>query len=270
VSNELDTGVFMMDLNLSYLEAIGVSKRRYLYGIVISTLLFLLVLLFSLYMSRQFARSQQEKEKNEKLALMGRMSASIAHEIKNPLGIIKSSAQLIEKKYSDKKDEAFSYIYEEIDRLNQNINNYLSFSRDITVQPQPVNLEEHIKSVLKNFPEVAFSSGNTGTVSYDPFRLTQLLRNLIINAQNHGGGKVSISTTTEKGGVSLQVCDEGPGIPQDQMEEIFEPFHTSSPSGTGLGLSICRRIAELHGGRIHAENRAQGGACFTLTIGSAS
>ncbi|MFC1584175.1 sensor histidine kinase [Fibrobacterota bacterium] len=266
VTGGLERGTVMMDINLSYLDSLKKMKTRYMSGVIISTLLFFGVLLFSFSILQKLDRSRAEKEQNDKFTLMGRMSATMAHEIKNPLGIIKSSAQLIEKKYGKKNDEIFSYIYEEIDKLNLIINDYLTFSKDITVHPESIDLETHIKHILKDFPGVEFNSSGKGNVSYDPLRFTQLLRNLLLNARKHGGGNIRVITVNREHEVCMQVCDEGPGIPDNRLETIFQPFTTTSKTGTGLGLSICRKIAELHGGSIRAEKVKPQGARFTVTM----
>jgi signal transduction histidine kinase len=266
LAGDAEPGAVMMDINLSYLDVLHKFKRRFIYGSAASGFLFVCVLLLMLYIMKRLERARLERQANEKLALIGKMSASIAHEIKNPLGIIKSSAQVIEKKYGEKEDETFSFIYEEIDRLNQNINDYLTFARDITVKPEVINLEDNINRILRDFPEVHFESGNVGSVSFDPFRLTQLIRNLVLNAQKYGGGRIAVKTGKNRDGAYIQVSDEGPGIPEEQLQAVFEAFNTSSRSGTGLGLNICKKIAELHGGRITVENLHPKGTRFTVTM----
>ena len=111
-------------------------------------------------------------------------------------------------------------------------------------------------------------------IEADPTKMHDALRNLIENAVNYSaeGGRVALAARVEDGRVLLTVSDDGPGLPEADLGRVFERFYrvdksrTRDPGGTGLGLSIVRHLIELHGGRIHAENRREGGAIFTIAL----
>ena len=108
-------------------------------------------------------------------------------------------------------------------------------------------------------------------VQGDERLLRRAMRNLLENARRYGGNDVSVALAQRKRGVDVQVCDRGPGVPQDQRERIFEPFyrlpgHAEQAGGVGLGLSLVKQIAQRHGGTVHCEARDGGGSCFVLSL----
>ena len=210
------------------------------------------------------------------LASLGRLSASIAHEIRNPLGAISHSAQLLEESpelgAADKR--LTSIIVRHCDRMDDIIENVLHLARQERCRPTAVRLDrwlEHFVDEFRRFHEVG--SGHLELRGTDPdawilidgSQFQQVMWNLCQNALRHGrkpgeGARVTIDWS--RGGRSgvpwLEVCDEGPGIPEADRERIFEPFFTSRTDGSGLGLYLCQQLMEANQGTISYEHDDEG------------
>ncbi len=261
------TGIIVMDIDLGYLSALKEARKYFLFLNLASVILFILISILTLFLSQKLEETILQKNKQDKLAIIGKMTASVAHEIKNPLGIIKNSADLIKRKYAkDNKDDIFDYMTEEIDRLDLTVKDFLSYSGDIRIVPEKIDPAAQIKRLISQMEDVEFFNGGIGLITFDTLRFTQLLRNLILNAKIHGKGLVEIATVKRSDGSFIEVLDRGPGFPVLRESEVFEPFYTTSQSGTGLGLSVCKMIVDKHGGKISARNREGGGARIVIKL----
>lgn len=234
----------------------------------------------------ELARTQAELVERERLAVVGELSASIAHEVRNPLGVIFNSLgslrRLLEGRDGDVK-LLLDIIGEEADRLNRIVNDLLDFARPMQPAVQPVAL----LPLLRDAVEAARAQHQGAAplevevhvakpvevVRADPRLLRQAIVNLVLNAlQALGrGGKISLRAELgERGGrpaVSIAVADNGPGVLEPLRTRIFQPFFTTKAKGTGLGLAVVKRIAEGHGGAISLGERAEGlGAEFVLSL----
>lgn len=219
-------------------------------------------------LTRVFAALQR----SESLASMGRMTAGIAHEIRNPLGIIRATATRLKKQYDDPEepDERFDYIAEEVDRLNMVLSRYLSFARDDPPQLEPLQLVPIVQRTLKLMePEIQDANVQLETdlpeqcrVRGDAQRLQQLLLNLVLNSMQAmpQGGTLTVSLRNAETGVCLEVGDSGPGIPVLDRRRVFEPFFTTKEKGSGLGMTVVQRIAEQHHGEVRVDEGPTGGA----------
>jgi signal transduction histidine kinase len=236
--------------------------------------------------NRRLEQAQAEARRSERLAALGQLSAGLAHEIRNPLGVIKGSAEMLTQKLQASDElarELAGYISTEVNRLSALVTEFLDFARPLHAQPQPADLTALLDRVLqivagrfagKPGPVVrverSYASG-LPLVPLDESLCEQAFLNLVQNAyeaMEESGGtlRVDVQLATKDGpdGVELRLADTGPGVPEELREEIFNPFVTTKKTGVGLGLSIVSKIVDGHGGSIHVENSPDGGAVFTL------
>jgi len=222
---------------------------------------------------RALEASQRAALQNEKLAAIGRLAAGIAHEVRNPLGVIRASASMVQEHFPPGEDahRACEFIREEIDRLNGLISALLTFSRPADLRLQPVTIAKVIDRALQLTSEelqrrgitVARESDETlPTVMADPDLVAQVVFGLLINAAEAIGehGLVIVRAAHEHAAVWVEVIDSGPGVSPADAERIFEPFFTTKPSGTGLGLPMAARIVRAHGGLIEVRPGQGAGA----------
>ena len=236
--------------------------------------------------NRRLEQAQAEARRSERLAALGQLSAGLAHEIRNPLGVIKGSAEMLTQKLQASDElarELAGYISTEVNRLSALVTEFLDFARPLHAQPQPADLTALLDRVLQIVAgrfagkpgqgvlvETRYASG-LPLVPLDESLCEQAFLNLVQNAyeamEERGGTlrvDVQLATKDEQDGVDLRLSDTGPGVPEELREEIFNPFVTTKKTGVGLGLSIVSKIVDGHGGSIHVENAPEGGAVFTL------
>jgi signal transduction histidine kinase len=224
-------------------------------------------------MLESLRRSQSELVKAERLAATGKLAASVAHEIRNPLTSMRMTLEVLASKSSDPQNrEAYAVLLGEVDRLALSVDELLTFARPRPPQREATDLNALCRAVLAFLdrqlqharvqarlePDAALPAD----LPLDPAKLRQVLVNLLLNAlQAVGrGGEVVVRTRWEAGSrrAWLEVADNGPGIPEDLRPRLFEPFVTTKPGGGGLGLAIARQIAEEHGGAIAFETSSSG------------
>jgi signal transduction histidine kinase len=224
-------------------------------------------------------RLKEQLNRAEKLSAMGEMAAGISHEIRNPLGIIRSSAELLKKKVTkiDPANALPDIIIEEATRLNSIITDFINFARPRSPKLSPCRIEEVIDKT------VAFLTASIAErqlaihkhyqnplpkILADATLLHQSFLNLFINAMQAmpDGGVLEIGARLDKGAVVVQLEDEGRGIPEELLDKIWDPFFTTKDKGTGLGLGIVKNIIESHEGRITIENRTPHGAKVTIHL----
>ncbi|MCX5875946.1 MAG: ATP-binding protein [Deltaproteobacteria bacterium] len=213
------------------------------------------------------------------LAEVGRFSMIVAHEIKNPLAIIKGSLDMFRKEgtSAELKSRMMGFLDEEIERINRLIEDFLLFARprEAVLQPQTAgeftaSLAQRIR-LLGGEVEVAATEGGAalqGVLRCDPGLLERALFNLVRNgmeaAGKEGGVRVAMTCTTQR--LILTIEDSGPGIAPETLPRVFEPFFSTKAKGTGLGLAIAKEVIQGHGGTIAAANRPEGGASFTVKL----
>ena len=219
----------------------------------------------------------------DRLAAMGELTAGVAHEVRNPLGIIRASVQLVEDARGDSKriNEATGIIKQEIDRLDRVIKALLDFGRPSEPTLRPTNVEDVVSDVVmftRRFAgqasvelETEFASG-LPLVSADADQLKQVLVNLVSNAvqaMEPKGGAITVRVWDDDGFVFMSIRDTGPGIPPEDLRRVFDPFYSTRDDGTGLGLTIVHRIIDQHGGRIEVESELGVGTTFTVALPAA-
>ncbi|WP_367025389.1 ATP-binding protein [Methylococcus sp. ANG] len=222
----------------------------------------------------------------QRQAAWSEVARRLAHEIKNPLTPIQLSAERLHHKLASRLDardaevldRSTRTIVHQVEALKAMVNAFAEYARSSTIQLRRVALAEIVEEVVALYPPqsgIAFEideEPNLPRISADPLQLRQVLHNLIKNSQEalapstQGNMCFVLSKTVDQGEtfVQLTVRDNGPGIPKDQVDRIFEPYVTTKTKGTGLGLAIVKKIIEEHGGTIRVENGHQQGAGFII------
>jgi PAS domain S-box-containing protein len=228
-------------------------------------------------------RMEEQLITRDRLASIGQLSAGMAHEINNPLtGVVTFSALLLDKDLSPETKADLKVINEQAKRAARIVQNLLTFARKQPQEKQPTNINERIRKILElrayeqkvnNIRLESNLAPDLPDVFGNSFQLEQVFFNIIINAEffmTEAHGKGVLTITTEKAGdfVRASVADDGPGISEENMRSLFNPFFTTKEigKGTGLGLSICHGIITEHGGRIWAENRQGKGTVFIIEL----
>lgn len=214
-----------------------------------------------------------EEEKTKRLLAIGELSARIAHDIRNPLSVIKNTINIMKVKYSDnEKIEYFTRMERAISRISHQINEVLDY-----IKAKPLNLKESTvdeifsksieRLVIPDTVKVICTPSDIRIVC-DIEEMGIVLANLITNAiqamQNEG--QVTLRAAEEEQSVNIEVEDTGPGIPQEYWEKIFDPLFTTRQIGTGLGLVSCKNIVESHGGKILIKNTSSKGTIFLISL----
>lgn len=239
--------------------------------------------------SRLFDRIRER----DRLAAIGQMAAGLAHEIRNPLGAIKGSAQLLAEVDPEQRQTFLQIIQEEVNRLDSVVSQFLTYARPLKGKRDMVDVNhvlERTLTLINSEPHATrvelVTAPGLPSIRSDPELIRQVTLNLSRNAIEAmaGAGKLTISTaiawrgaggergtrasgTIEPGSyVRIRFEDEGPGIPPEVMERLFIPFYTTKQTGTGLGLAICQRIVESLGGTIEVSSRLGRGATFTVFL----
>jgi two-component system sensor histidine kinase HydH len=226
--------------------------------------------------------SQRRALQSEKLAEIGQLAAGVAHEVRNPLGVIRSSAAILLEDLPAGSDaaRAGSFICEEVDRLNAVVRGLLDYARPLAPRHERLPLAQLMTAVrplvedsLRGQGVTLATGASEAQVAGDPDLLAQLLLTLIENAAQAcaPGGRISVSVVREGDAVELRVADDGPGVDPAIAGQIFEPFFTTRAEGTGLGLALAARVAQAHGGQLSLRTGAGlgpggRGACFALRL----
>jgi len=228
------------------------------------------------------SRLQTELRRSERLAALGRLLAGVAHEVRNPLAGIRSTVQLWQRGIGPDV-ESFEDLLAEVDRLDGIVERLLHFSRADAQDLAPGDLNAVVAESARLARSPAESQGVRVDLELDPAlvpvamappALVQVFRNLTTNALHAmpEGGVLRLATLLDpaRGLAEVTVADTGPGLSQDMLAHVFEPFYTTKAGGTGLGLAIAREIALAHRGDLRAANKVDGrGAVFTLTLPAA-
>lgn len=228
-------------------------------------------------------RMREQLRRADRLAGVGELAASIAHEIRNPLASIRGSVEILagELALGGHQEQLLQLILKESARVNRIIEDFLQFSRVRPPQPRPIALSAFLPDVVLQLEQHVRAHGGDVDVHWsaapedlvldaDPEQFQQVLLNLGINACEamHFRGELRLRATVddEGGWCVCQISDNGPGLDGEVGDQIFQPFVTTKKQGTGLGLPIVARIVHGHGGAIEANNGAAGGAVFTLRL----
>jgi two-component system sensor histidine kinase HydH len=228
---------------------------------------------------REVARLRREVGEHQHLAAVGRLAGSVAHEVRNPLSAVRGLVQYLAKgeEPGSRRAEYAAAAVSEVDRLERVVSGLLEYTRPREPRRIGLDLGESLASVAGLMSDDPRAQGveialevpeGLPAVSADPDQVRQVLVNLLVNALEalDGRGRVEVAAGSAGGRVEVTVDDDGPGLPEGDPEQLFDPFYSTRERGTGLGLALARRIARAHGGELSAGPSPAGGARFTLVL----
>jgi signal transduction histidine kinase len=227
------------------------------------------------FAQRALARARAAAARAQHLAILGEMAAKVAHEIRNPLAIIRGSAELLAEEAGEPGARRSAVILDEVSRLDHLVGDFLSLARESPLVVAPFDLVSLVRETVERF--AAAGAGGTRVrlddlpdslvVRGDAARLRQALVNLLRNGCDASpGGTVEVSVRRDGTRAAVQVRDDGPGVPPGLREHLFEPFFSTKEGGTGLGLAVARQILERHGGTLNLVPGGGRGAAFEMRL----
>jgi len=219
-------------------------------------------------------RATDEARRREALAAVGEMAAGLAHEVRNPVAAIRGAAQaIVPGATAEQSAEMLEVIQEETARLGHVVGEFLDYARPASPRRELVDLADAARRVARDAGlagldlriELEIEDDAPRTLG-DPEQIRRAFENLVRNAGEATGAGGTLTVRIASGGtrVVARFEDDGPGIDEEQIPTLFQPFQTSRPGGTGLGLALVHRIVEAHGGEIRVDGRPGSGAIFTL------
>lgn len=215
--------------------------------------------------ARQAEQRERERQTQARLAELGQLAASVAHDLRNPLNII---AMAVATAPGDTRRE----VGEQVQRISRLAEDLLDYAKPWQVRTIEIDVAQQVRDAARRAAGVELGDGldQPLTIRADPQRVDQALTNLLANARLAAGARrVRVEAERAPEAVLLHVCDDGPGVPADLRERLFEPFASRSPGGTGLGLAIVARIMAAHGGSVRLQDRPPWSTCFTLSFPAA-
>jgi signal transduction histidine kinase len=231
--------------------------------------------------NRNLKQAQAEARRAERLAALGQLSAGLAHEIRNPLGVIKGSAEILNQKLAASEplsQELAGYIYTEVNRLSALVSRFLDFAGPSRLELHPEDLSMVMEKSLRAVEQQGASTlvdvrrdyaPGMPAVLIDRELCEQAFTNLLLNAceaMGEAGGELKISIHPDRAGVAVEIEDTGPGVAAEMKEQIFNPFVTTKKNGVGLGLAIVSKIIDAHGGTLKLVSKPGHGARFQVTL----
>jgi two-component system sensor histidine kinase HydH len=279
-------GVFEItqDLTEDYRSFTSFQYQVVGFSVVVMGLLFLVLRAIVIRAERIIDRNWLEQKRleeqlnqAERLASLGEMVAAVSHEVRNPLGIIRSTAELLKKKLEGGAARLADVIMEEANRLNGIVTEFLDFARPQVPRKAPCrprdvlgrNIEFLRPEIEKHDIELVAALDGDAEVQADAGLLYRAFLNVLVNAVQAmpEGGRLTLqSAPAPGGGVVVSVADTGCGIPEEKLRKVWNPFFTTKDKGSGLGLPIVKNIIESHGGHVEIESAEGRGTRVTMTI----
>jgi two-component system, NtrC family, sensor histidine kinase HydH len=230
--------------------------------------------------NRNLRQAEEAVRRSDRLAALGQLAAGLAHELRNPLGTIRASAEMLNRSVAAENEvarEVAGFISSEVDRTNSLVTRFLDFVRPLELRPAPADLAQVLDRSVAMLEREAASREITVYKNYSPdippFPLDaelmeRVFYNLLANAAQATapGGAVTVKTRPVAGTAEISVIDRGSGIEPKIMDTIFNPFFTTKPEGVGLGLAICSKIVDQHGGKIAVESEPGKGSVFRVYL----
>jgi signal transduction histidine kinase len=267
--------VLALEAGQSFADARTRVRRAMWTGVALS----LLGALALAAVARQWARGEEQRRHVAERAARGdalaRMAAMAAHEIRNPIGIIRGAVELVQERAGERLGandrEALADVIGEVERLRRLTQDFLDLAREPALTKAPTDLAEiagdAARGLARTYPAVTVMLEVPAlVVEADAARLRQVLGNLLVNAAEAGARHVAVRSEVDGGFAHVLVRDDGPGVEPGLHDRLFDPFATGRANGTGLGLAISRRIAERHGGWLALVSSAGPGATFDLRL----
>ncbi len=285
-------GILVVEASAGFLGVLETVRGVMVSGMVATGVLLLLLVAVYLGLQSQIRHATRALEREDRMTALGRLASQVAHEIRNPVGIIKYSARRMMKwldsvgggrrEVDPELREMVQYITEESERLEDLTDRYLAYTRHGSLRISPVDPRDLVESAALALERSEPPAGITITIESelglppfegDPDLLRQVLLNLCWNAVEAMGTDGVITLFTRQGestggsrGVVIGVEDTGPGIPEGLRERIFDPFFSTREEGNGLGLYIVEGIVRAHGGEVDVETTLEGGARMVLRL----
>jgi len=228
--------------------------------------------------NRQLQEAEEAVRRSDRLAALGQLSAGLAHELRNPLGTIRASSEMLARNLTGENEvarEVAGFISTEVDRANSLITRFLQFARPLEVRPEPADLAQILDRAIglaeREAPGIAFYRNYAPEIPPFPFDaelMERVFYNLLLNAAQASppDGAITVKTRPTDGRVEISVIDRGSGIKPEHLESIFNPFFTTKPEGVGLGLPIVSKIVDQHGGTMTVESEAGKGSVFRIYL----
>jgi len=230
--------------------------------------------------NRNLQQAEEAVRRSDRLAALGQLAAGLAHELRNPLGTIRASAEMLNRSIASENEvarEMAGFISSEVDRTNSLVTRFLDFVRPLELRPAPADLAQVLDRAVAMVEREAAARGVTVYKNYSPdippFPLDaelmeRVFYNLLANAgqATAPGGAVTVKTRPADGNAEISVIDRGEGIEPKLIDTIFNPFFTTKPDGVGLGLAICSKIVDQHGGKIAVESEPGKGSVFRVYL----
>jgi len=226
----------------------------------------------------QLQQAEEEKRRADRLAALGQLSAGLAHELRNPLGTIRASSEMLTHSLAAENEvaqEMAGFIASEVDRCNSLITRFLQFARPLQLQVAQADLAQTLDRAValaeREASGIAFYRNYEPGIppfAFDAELLERVFYNLLINAAQASppGGAVTVKTRAAGASAEVSVIDRGCGIDPAQRDSIFNPFFTTKPQGVGLGLAIVSKIVDEHGGNITVESEPGKGSIFRVLL----
>ncbi|MEO8050784.1 MAG: ATP-binding protein [Acidobacteriota bacterium] len=232
--------------------------------------------------NRSLQQAQAEVRRAERLAALGQLTAGLAHELRNPLGTMKTSAELLSRQVAQENavaKEMAGFIASEVDRTNSLITRFLDFARPQHLKLETADITVMLDGAISRFEREQKNMGTSVTVfknyspdvpplRFDSELMEHVITNLLVNAAQASppGGVVTVKTLSDAAEVEVAVIDRGSGIDPKNIENIFNPFFTTKSDGIGFGLAIISKILDEHGGRITVASTLGEGSVFRVFL----
>ncbi len=260
-----------IEAGAEYYYALAMLRRNLVIFGILSIVL--AVVAGAILLSAAFALKRMERRLLQASAMssIGQMAAGVAHDIRNPLAIIRGAAESISKAKPEKRDELISFILDEVARIDDTVAGYLTLARPADEMAAPILLGELAGNVANRVRRnaataavrIVVSRGEEQPVEVRENALRRCILNIFLNAVEAmpDGGEIRVTTKIEKDRSILAISDDGPGLDRKTASKIFDPFFTTKSNGTGIGLTVSKRIVEDAGGTLDLKTTAPGEGC---------